>query len=423
MYPIRIISLAFLLWLGCSLTVSAQTAPGQTLPAQAQPVRTPPAQTAAGQVQPAPQAPCRIAILAPLYLDSSFDAAGNDRLGQAYPWFSMPGLEFAEGAFIALDTLQTQGIPLQYYIYDIRSAGQSVSKLISSHQLDSIQLMIGSVGGNDYRMLAEFAKMKNIPFVSATYPNDGGVSADPFLVILNPTLYTHCEAIYHFILRNHPTHQLLYVRKPGPMEDRLEGYFRQMNDNGGKPLLNIQTLNVGDSVSAAQLQSVMDSDRHTVIIAGSLDESFGTSLVSACNSLKESYPMTLIGMPTWEGIKALQGPVLRQMAYLLTTSFILPDLDSATSAGSMMGKFLALTNTRPGDMAYRGYESTFLFTNLLLRYQGNIMSHIEEPNFQTYTGFDIKPVLLGSGSHFPDYFENKHIYILRKQNGSFMRMQ
>jgi hypothetical protein len=408
MRPIRIISLALLLWMGCSLTVSAQTMPGQAPSVPAAPL------------QPAP---CKIAILAPLYLDSSFDAGNNYRLGQAYPRFAAPGLEFTEGARMALDTLQTQGLPLQYYIYDVRSAAQSVSKLISTHRLDSIQLMIGSVSGSDYRMLAEFAKTRNIPFISATYPNDGGVNADPFLVILNPTLYTHCQAIYHFILKNHPTHQLLYVRKPGPMEDRLEGYFREMNTAGGKPLLNIQTFNAGDSVSIDRLQSYLDSNRYAVIIAGSLDESFGTSLVRACNTLKESYPMTLIGMPTWEGIKQLQSPELRQVPYLLTTPFILPDLDSATSAKSMTARFSALTNTKPADMAYRGYESTFLFTSLLLRYQGNMMSHIGETNYQTYTGFDIKPVLLNGNSHFPDYFENKHVYILRMQNGSFMRME
>jgi hypothetical protein len=404
----RIISLALFLWMECSLTAFAQAAP---------------AQTASAQIVPARQVPCKIAVLAPLYLDSVFDATGNYRLGQAYPRFALPGLEFTEGARMALDTLQTEGVPLQYYVYDVHSARQPVSRLISTHQLDSIQLIIGNVSGSDYRMLAQFSKMRNIPFISATYPNDGGISTDPFLVILNPTLYTHCQAIYHFILKNHPTHQLLYVRKPGPMEDLLESYFRKMNAGAGKPLLNIQTINVKDSVTIDRLQSIMDSNRHTVIITGSLDESFGTSLVRACNTLKESYPMTLFGMPTWEGIRALQGPGLRQMPYLLTTSFILPDLDSATSARSMTGRFSTLTNTLPGDMAYRGYESAFLFTSLLLRYQDNMMSHIGEVNYQTYTEFDIKPVLLNADSHFPDYFENKHVYILRKQNGSFMKMQ
>ena len=102
----------------------------------------------------------KIAVLASLYLDSSFDAGDNYRLGAGYPKYAIPGLEFMEGARMALDTLQTQGNSLEYHLYDTRAADQSVTQLIATHRLDSIQLLIGSVSGSDYRMLAEFAKIK-----------------------------------------------------------------------------------------------------------------------------------------------------------------------------------------------------------------------------------------------------------------------
>jgi hypothetical protein len=365
----------------------------------------------------------RIAVLAPLFLDSTYDAGGNYRLGNQAPKYAFPGLEFTEGARLALDTLQASNQSLQYYFYDTRSASGSISKLIASHTLDSVQLIIGSVSGADYQMLAQYAGAVHIPFISATYPNDGGISANPFLIILNPTLQTHCEGIYRFILRNHPTDQILYVRKPGAMEDRLEGYFKQLNNNNGKPLLPIITINASDSVSAALLAQNMDSGRISVIIGGSLDEAFSTSLVRACNSLSESYPMTLMGMPNWSGIRALQSPELRNMPYLLTTGFISPEEDSTASTSSMSQRFNTLTNTKPGDMAYRGYESTYLFTNLLLHYPGNVMSHAADTTFQLYSTYNIKPVFLNAQAGIPDYFENKHIYILRMQNGAVTRLQ
>jgi hypothetical protein len=364
----------------------------------------------------------RVAILAPLYLDSSFDASGNYRLGTQFPRYATAGLEFTEGARLAFDTMQITGASVQSFMYDVRSANQSVSQLISSHQLDSIQLMIGSVSGSDYTMLASFAGIKNIPFISATYPNEGGIRSNPYVVILNPTLFTHCQAIYHFVVKNHPTHQIIYVRKPGAMEDRLEGYFKQLNDNGGKPLLPIRTVVTGDTVSISDLAPLMDSNRHTVIVSGSLDETWGTSLVRTCNTLLESYPMTLMGMPTWDGIKALQGAELRQMPYLITTPFLSPDIDSGAAAMSMTQRFSTLTNTRPGDMAFRGYESTYLFTSLLMRYEDLMMAHIGETYYQTYTSYDIKPVYLTPDTKAPDYYENKHLYILRRQNGAVMRM-
>src|SRR5689334_22569698 len=52
----------------------------------------------------------RIAIFAPLYLDSAFDAANNYRYGAALPKFMNPGLEFYAGVQLALDSLNLEGL-------------------------------------------------------------------------------------------------------------------------------------------------------------------------------------------------------------------------------------------------------------------------------------------------------------------------
>jgi hypothetical protein len=363
-----------------------------------------------------------VAVLAPLYLDSAFDATGAYKLGKLSPRFAFPGLEFAEGARLALDTLQTQGTHLQCAFYDIRSQAQSIPRLIETHLLDSVQLIIASVSGGDYQTLAAFARMRSIPFVSATWPNEGGVTANPFVCVLNPTILTHCEAIYHFIRLNHPTHQILYVRKPGPMEDRLEGYFKDLNNAGGSALLPVQTVNASDTLSAGTLLPYLDSNRYAVIVCGSLDDAFGASLVRACASLSDSYPMTLIGMPTWESNRALDAPDLKNMPYLYTSPFLNPDIDSSNNY-SFTQRFANLTRTKAGDMAFRGYESTFLFANLLVRYGNTLMSHAGDGWPTPYTPYLIKPVFLQPNSAVPDYFENKHVYVLRRQNGAVARLQ
>src|SRR5688572_3355660 len=63
----------------------------------------------------------KIAVLAPLYLDSAFDAGGNYRYGKALPKFIAPGLEFYQGVQMAIDSLQSQGVKLDINIFDTRS--------------------------------------------------------------------------------------------------------------------------------------------------------------------------------------------------------------------------------------------------------------------------------------------------------------
>src|SRR5436190_22221091 len=69
----------------------------------------------------------RIAIFAPLYLDSAFnDTAGYRYAKNIFPKFINPGLEFYEGAQLALDSLNKEYAPLEVFIYDTRSINESI---------------------------------------------------------------------------------------------------------------------------------------------------------------------------------------------------------------------------------------------------------------------------------------------------------
>ena len=62
-------------------------------------------------VEPAADSNARhsVAIFLPLYLDSAFDATGNYRYDKNFSQFINPGLEFYEGAGLALDSLRKRG--------------------------------------------------------------------------------------------------------------------------------------------------------------------------------------------------------------------------------------------------------------------------------------------------------------------------
>ncbi|WP_315817477.1 hypothetical protein [Paraflavitalea speifideaquila] len=60
-----------------------------------------------------------IALFAPLYLDSAFDATGQYRYAKSFPKFINPGLEFWEGAQLAIDSMKKKGCNWKY-MYMIR---------------------------------------------------------------------------------------------------------------------------------------------------------------------------------------------------------------------------------------------------------------------------------------------------------------
>ena len=96
---------------------------------------------------------------------------------------------------------------------------------------------------SEYFCFNFIAQQKHIPFISGTYPNDGGVTNNPYTVLINSTLPIHCEAVFNYIMRSNPTANILYVRKPGQMEDRLASYFNKQNKTtSGDQLLKWKTI-------------------------------------------------------------------------------------------------------------------------------------------------------------------------------------
>lgn len=359
----------------------------------------------------------KVGIFAPLYLDSIFSNNGTYKYGKEVPKFAQPGLDFVQGAEVALDSMLLWEENVDAYIYDCKSYTKTIPALIKQKRLDSLDLIIGSVKDAEYRQLADFALQKNIPFISATYPNDGGVTNNPFTVIMNSTLKAHCEAIYTYLLQNHGTDKILFYRQKGGQEDKVAGYFKSINEPDGKPLLNIQTILIDSSFSSDKLKPRLDSTRGNIIIGGSLDEGFATSITNACNDLQAQYPITLIGMPNWDGFKFLQKKGnYEEFPVYYTTPYYNNKWDnySKVLANAYTKKF----KSKPTDLAFKGFESVYLFTKLLAKYPNDFMSHLNDKTFKIFCDYNFRPVQLKKDAITPDYFENKHLYFVKVLNGT-----
>ena len=361
----------------------------------------------------------QVGIFAPLYLDSVF-TKNTFRYKEAIPRFIAPAVDFVQGALTALDSLQAGDDSIHASIFDTKSYTEKIPDLIRNKKLDSLNLIIGSVRDEDFLQLAAFARQKNIPFISATYPNVSGVSANPFLVVMNSTLKAHCDAIYSYILQNHGTDKIYLFRQKGKQEDMVAAYFKQMNEQDGKPLLVMETINVDENLTTAFLKSKLDSNRKNVIIGGSLDETFAGNIAKACYEINKSYPITLIGMPNWDNFSALYNKKgMPGFPVYFTTPFFTDKTDAFSK--SLTAACYKNYRAKPTDMAYKGFESVYLFTKLLTKNPADFMNHISDKNQKVFCDYNFKAVKLNDKAAVPDYIENKHLYLIKILNGSISK--
>jgi Receptor family ligand binding region len=364
-----------------------------------------------------------IAVFLPLFLDSAFDAAGNYRFDQNFPKYFNPGLEFYEGLELAMDSLRKTGASLDLTVYDTRSSTKSVQQILEDSTFSKIQLILGQVNATELRLLANVARKMNIPFINVNFPNDGGVTNNPEFVILNTTLHTHCEAIYKFIQRNWATSNILYLRKAGAQEDRLRNDFAEIEKNTSSVPLKMTYVNVDNNMDPRILIPFMDSNLKTIVLIGSLDENFGKAVCAKLAPLSKTYPMKVLGMPTWDAVTDFNTPAYTDLEIYYTTPFYVNPVDSLVIA--VQQYFKTRFFSRPSDMVYRGYETLLHFGQILELNRGHIDGSIGMRKFKIFNDFDIQPVFTNrengnqtSGAITLEYLENKKLYYVKKVNGN-----
>jgi ABC-type branched-subunit amino acid transport system substrate-binding protein len=361
----------------------------------------------------------QVAIFVPLYLDSAFDATDTYRYGKTFPRQSISGLEFYTGVAFALDSLSKEGRNLKVHIFDIKSNATSIAALASSSVMDSIDLIIGPVSGTDYLQLASLAQQKQIPFVSATYPNDGGIKNNPYVLVANAKLNTHLQSIYNYVLRNLGTSKIIYARRKNAADDRISDIFKSLNQQGNGQVMKMETVILPDAMTPQDLAAKLDSSRENVIIAGSVDENFGRNLAVAALGNSTTFAITLVGMPTWEGIKDLQKNEFKTLPIIYSNSFF---NDGAPWSRSFEEAYKRKTFSTPTDLAYKGFELTWYFSGLLNKYDTSFMQHLNENSLNVLTDYDFKPIQWSKTSTGPDYYENKRVYIIKRLNGVATRL-
>lgn len=356
----------------------------------------------------------KIAILTSLYLDSAFDAAGNYQYDdkQFHP-FGKAGLEFWEGAQLAIDSLKKEGLKLDIHVFDTRSTRIPFDSLIAGNHLRSMNLIIGHVNLNEAAQLARFAAVLNIPFINTNVPNDAEVTNNPNYVVLNSTLFTHCNGIYKFLQRNFALSNIVVFRKKGAAEDRLRQYFTEIEKNTNSVALKLKYVTLPDNFNTAHLTAHLDSNSTNVVLAGSLDLKFAQSLCQQLSSLSRNYATTIFGMPNWDDIDFTKS-LYRGIEVYITTPFY---IDPANKLAGALNNFYRKEFFVPASpTVYLGYETIYHFAHLLDIHKENIGSSLGDKKYILFTDFDIQPVI-NRQSQTLDYFENKKLYMVKKVDG------
>lgn len=364
--------------------------------------------------------PVKVAIFIPLYADQVFNAANIDSEGKFnLPKNVLPGLEFYNGVMMAIDSLAAEGARVDISIYDIKQTRQSLASLLKRPELSDIGLIIAAITNTaELKVFSDHALNSNIPLVSATYPNYVGVTANPFFVVLNSSFQAHLQGLYQHLQRYYASKTIIAVtRKGGTSEDYIKTYFTNLNKSATAVPLKIKWIAIDETtMNISHFASSLDSTRGNVVFVASPIESFGLKVAQTLSNA-EKYPVTAIGMPTWDNIKELDGPTCSNIDVVFSTPFVFYSQNPGL-ASSINSRYYSKYYSRPSDMAFKGFENTYHFTKLFIKHKADLVNNLADTSFTVFNKFDLQPIKLKRTNLKPDFLENKKLYFIKKQGGN-----
>lgn len=358
-----------------------------------------------------------ITVLLPLQLDSLFEG-GQYKYGNAVPKFTLPYLEFYNGVQLAAQYLREAGIAAHIQIVDTRKQ-RTVTESLQISYLKIPNLVIGvAQNSTDLKQMSEYANRHGVPFISASYPNDGGIKNAHKMYIVNSTLKTHCHAIYKYLQRNHPTEPLVLITRKGNVETFLKTSLEEAAVNTASMKLNWKVVTLSDSFSTEQVKALLDSNRKNVIIGATMDVPFSQRLIKALASQKNTYESVVVGMPNWDDID-LKKSEYKGSEVVFSTPFISSsaNIDLYNNIVKLYG---TKHNSKPSDMAIRGFEITYRYAKTLSNWPGSaaFAQHVSDPSYKVFCEFYFDAVTEKNAPAQVNYFENKKLYFIKKTDGA-----
>ncbi len=349
----------------------------------------------------------RVDVLVPLYID---DLAKSEK---KFPDKSLAGIEFYEGIKLATDTLNSFHYKIEVYVHDISAPATNVEALIRNHTLDSSDLIIGAVQSHDVTIIAQYAKKRQVNFISALSPSDGGIKDNPYFILPQPTLQVHCNYLMTYIQKKLPKKKLiLFYRTNIPAEQNAYTYITNNDEPASFKKVLCNTL--PDKI---QLKTMFDSTQENVVIMTILDNAYAETMLRQLHDWFPNYHFEVYGMPSWKTLPGLKKPeAYPNVAVYFTSPFYFDQSRPATQG--IEKTFRREYGGKPAELVYRAYETMYWYAYLLNQY-GTIFNNKFNDNSATlFTKYEIQPKFDKDLNFL--YNENQHLYLYKYQSSSFI---
>jgi LysM repeat protein/ABC-type branched-subunit amino acid transport system substrate-binding protein len=346
-----------------------------------------------------------VVLLLPLYLDenknSYRDTVATSSREDVYAK-SLNGLEFYEGALLAVDSLSKRGIKATVYTYDVPDDA-TLTHLLTTNVLKNADIIIGPFHGKRFEMVAGFAKENKIVCVSPVLKKSEIAQDNPYVSRVLPSEEIQIRELGDYIGRWNCKKNIIVMysgNEDSVLIEKLKQGIKSRCDSAKIHFLNTK----GRGVKL--VDSLIQPGVENIIMAFSHDESYVSRLVLLLEKKNaKQRVVTLFGLDEWQDFENIEVEYFQNLNLHLPVDLFVDY--SKPEVKNFLLKFRDKYLAEPGKYGYLGYDVMLYYVQMIQKFGNDFYLHPETIHANgVQSSFDFKKLGAQGG------LENQNTFIL-----------
>ena len=402
-----------------------------------------------------------VALLIPLHLDrinNEFIENPDSR----HPSFAF--MPYYEGMLFALDSVRKMGADIRLSVFDVCDDAGKAHTVLRRPEMANMDLIIGPFNANTMDIVAQFATRRDIPVVSPLHWEDNRqLVSYPLLFQATPSIQIQMNDMAKYVARNYANDNIILVHNNQPLNlingykatlnrelnyieyyrdslnlAKIDGYFLNgvyvgerltnvyvLHDSLLQPRLSDKETSLYDQYMQRntlkevvyslggmdKIRNMLDVDKHNVIVTPMGGEALISDYTRQLNHLRDTFDITVFGVPQWRDYKSLDYRYLQNLnVHLFTSDFI--DYEN-TSNIDFIRSYRKANYVEPERIAFRAAHTGMFFFTALMQYGTDFhkcMGLINQTNSSPSPFRFYKPYGESGG------WENNFVYIFKYES-------
>jgi LysM repeat protein len=366
-----------------------------------------------------------IALLLPFYLDANDEMVENRNAldkKSIYPK-SKFAIEFYNGVKMALDSISSDSCKFKLFVYDTNGDDSlRIKSLLLKPELAAVDLIIGPLYYDNFKLAAKFAQKNQIPIVSPVKQSNKLLLGNPFVFKVISSKSTSLKEMCTMVVDSFKTENLLAVAYSKSKEKRLidsyiKTYNYQLLESEDTTLYStIKTLEISTNINT--VLGSLHPTKNNVIFVPTTDQTFVTNLFSELTTTlnkksHQEYRVTLLGLEEWMSFENIDLPYFQTLNVHYCAARFINEEDSLVS--SFVTKYVKQNETYPSKNTFLGFDLGCYFGNNLIEngtmFSGNALKE--------FKGLSINLKFFKTGVE--SGFENTDSFLLKFEDFTLMK--